>query len=136
MIIEFHPVHIGMIDVQELQLGSAKHLNDELLTNVTNAFTYVEGGQVKASIGLNAMWGSYAVAWALIGHIDNWVKFHREVSKLLDRLISELKLKRIEMTTEFKQADRWAKMLGFSFVADLPFYGPNEEHTKLWVRYN
>ncbi len=133
--IDFHHFHINLIDVQEKQKAEAEHLKDVMFTKSTNAFTYIEDGEVKACIGLNVLWGDYANVWALIGHIDSWVRFYRETREHLNRHIDELNLKRVELTTSFDEADRFAQLLGFSFVADLPYYGVNGETNKLWVKY-
>lgn len=115
MIVPFISAHLDMLEVQDGQ----KHLMDQALRddgyrdaiiNHGEAWTVVDD-KVKAIGGyINSGYGRVQL-WCMLGKDANMLYITRAV---LDRL-SELEFNRYEMLVEsgFKQAHRWAKMLGF-----------------------
>lgn len=101
-----------------------------------DAFSYVENGEVKAVVGMQPMWQGRAVVWALIGHIGNWVKFHKSIKRLMEDYAIKRGIIRLEMTTEigFDESERWSQLLGFKYESTMRNFGVDGKDHKMWVR--
>lgn len=134
MIIDFEWWHVNSVNVQQWQRD---YVTAENYIGVQGpAFTYAEGEEFKACFGMQIQWEGRAIVWAIIGDVNNWPTFHREVSRRLNFFIGNMNIRRCEMTVQsgFKQASRWAKMLGFHKEALLKKYFAWGEDAELWVR--
>lgn len=135
MIIDFEWWHLNSINVQQWQKD---HVTAESFIGVNGpSFTYVEGLDFKACFGMQIQWEGRAVVWAVVGDVKSWPAFHKSVSQRLNFFIEDMNIKRCEMTTQcgFKQASRWARMLGFKKEALLKKYFAHGADAELWVRF-
>jgi hypothetical protein len=98
-------------------------------------YCYFEGDKVKALVGAQPYWEGRVCVWGLIGDVDNWITFHREVLNVMEKYMLRTKVNRLEMTTElgFLAAERWAKMLGFKYESLMLKFGIKGESHKMWV---
>ncbi len=89
------------------------------LSHLTNSsFSGVFGDKVVVSAGFIEIWPWRAVAWSVIDKDvtgQKLIPVHRAVMNAINCYQPSL-FKRLEMAVlqEFKQAHRWARMLGFS----------------------
>ena len=114
-IVPYLDSHLDMIEIQEGQ----KHLMAEALRDKGYRRAVLEQGQAWTVIGDNVQAiGGYLdlgygriQLWCMLGKDVNMLYITRTVLKRLDKL----NFKRCEMLVEagFKQAHRWAGMLGF-----------------------
>lgn len=137
MIINFEWWHHDLIDVQESQ---KEYSSAESFIGVAGpAYTYMEQGKPKGAFGMQVQWEGRAVVWAVVGNdIRNWPAFHNHVKTLMIEKAKELKINRLELSvlSDFKQGNRWARMLGFTKEAELKRFFPGGADANLWVIIN
>jgi len=109
----------------------------------TYASVLIECGPAYALVADREVWGCAGVcemdphranAWALIhkGIGARFFQFHKAVTIFLD----ECKYQRVELVTQegFKNAERWAEMLGFKWEGCMQKYFPNKAPGNLYAR--
>lgn len=123
--------------VQEKQAGYKSHIEKIAMSGaLTDAFSYIENGEVKAVFGMQPFWQGRSTVWALIGYVDNWVSLHKGVLNLMNEYAVKRRVLRLEMTTEvgFIESERWASMLGFEEESLMRNFGVDGKDHKMWVR--
>lgn len=99
----------------------------------------VKDDLVLAIVGGTIMWEGMAHAWAIISdHVKKFpIEFHKQVKRLLESSIAELKLHRLEVTVKanFDMGRKWLESLGFEYEARLYQYGIDKSDYLLFARY-
>lgn len=85
------------------------------------------GGKPLAIVGLHEIWPTYAVAWALLS--EGMHGLHLPMTRLLRDGIMATSYARIEAhcRADYPPSARWAKLLGFEFLATIRKAGPDLE---------
>lgn len=138
MIQPFKAEHLSKIKLQHWQASAqAEFANPDYGKVLENSYAYslVDGDTVLCSAGIMDIWPGRAMAWALVGEDagKRFFEIHRNVSAAL-RLHPA---KRIEMAVhvDFKEAHRWAKLLGMHCECDsMQAYAPDGSNHSLYVR--
>ena len=126
-----------LIDLQERQFIFADFLLDdsyrEILLNA-DSYCLSDGLNTIAMGGLIDMGYGRAQGWSLLG--KDAKKHLLEITRAINLQINNVEYKRIEITVEqgFKEAERWADMLGFTLEAEMKNYFNGETHL-LYARY-
>ena len=101
------------------------------------AYSLIDGNKILCCAGIIDIWDGRAMAWALVGKDAGkcFFEIHKNVSAAL-RLHPA---KRVEMAVhvDFKQAHRWAKMLGMTCETPdtvMKSYLPDSSDCKLYAR--
>lgn len=134
MIVPFDWFHLEALEIQPNQkqyIEAAAYMGLK-----ADCYTYLEDFIPKACFGMQIQWKGRALVWSVIGDdIDNWVAFHRVVKQMLNEHIQRNHINRCEMTTEvgFRQASRWARMLGFKKESVMPKYFESGLDAEMWV---
>jgi len=134
--IDFHTDHMDSFEIQEAQRDNLALLSKELMNDLKGyKFTYLEDSKAKAFVGMELAWKGRAVVWAMVGDVDNWIRFHRETYRLMETYRKENGIIRLELITKdgFEESDRWAKMLGFELESVMRSYINGDDH-KMWVK--
>lgn len=137
MIREIAPFDVELLEAQDKQKWYKNHISKlALCGGLQDSFTYLENNKVKAVVGMQPMWNGRAVVWALIGYIDNWVKFHKAIKRLMETYAKKRGIIRLEMTTEigFDESERWSRLLGFKEESTMKNFGVDGKDHKMWVR--
>lgn len=106
----------------------------DMLVTCGPSFAFLDEGEVWGCAGVQELEPHRATAWALI-HKDigtRFFKFHKAVLSFLD----ECKYHRVEMATQdgFRDAERWAEMLGFKWEGCMQKYFPDGSLGNLYAR--
>jgi RimJ/RimL family protein N-acetyltransferase len=98
-------------------------------------FSGAVSGEIIGCAGVIAVNDYRAIAWAILasGATQHFTAVHRAVKRFLD----ETSFKRIEAytDTEFPEAARWVKALGFTLEAEaLRYFQPDGRSASLWAK--
>lgn len=109
--------------------------NLELVADLEHSFTLVKDGIVLGCAGLIPIWEGRAAAWLILSdavHHKEMRHVHVEVMRFLEMA----PYRRIETTVDsvFKQAHRWAMMLGFKLEGKMKSYDPTGRDCWLYAR--
>lgn len=121
--------------------GHDAQILDRFVTEGDLRYSYsgLRDGWLFGCAGLAVIWPGRAEGYAVFStDVDSldmrWVT--RQVRAILPELVARLGLRRVEASAlvDFKQANQWARMLGFSPVAYLPLYDPSGRDHRSYVR--
>ena len=120
--VPFQPEHLAVLTLQPQQSEAKLSLgNPELGASLAQegvAFTGLdEFGRVAACVGATPIWSGRAVGWAVFSQVPPrvWPQLHKLVLRGLDGLQRDPAYKRLEIgvVVGFREAHRWALLLGF-----------------------
>jgi len=92
-------------------------------------------GNIMCCVGIIDLWENRAMVWSLMDKNSN--RHLLGITKILINLLKCSAQKRIEMYVDcdFKQAHRWAKMLGFNLEAEkMKSFYPTGQDVALYAR--
>lgn len=120
IVVPFKREHIEKMVIQDNQQGLEHLLTNDVYAVIENgeSYTALDGDEVLACAGVIPLAPGRAGAWAYIsGNVGSRMKF---VTKAVKRFLDISQYRRIEMDVDcdFKQAHRWAKMLGFEMECE------------------
>lgn len=127
-LVPFHLDHLARITPQDAQKGA--DLSGEWISGP--AWTAIDGETVAAVGGFLLQWDGRFLAWAVIGAGANM----RALTRVVREKIDAFQVRRIEATIDvgFRQAIKWAKMLGFEFEGVLRCAGLNGEDFAMYSK--
>lgn len=137
-IIPFTPEHALTIKLQPMQAGSLAAIDPsyaENLARVGQAYSVVEGELVVFCGGIAPIWSGRSMLWALVS--DQACKHMLFITRGVKRFIELHQGGRIEtiVRSDFKQAHRWAKMLGLNWHHHEERYLPGGLDADIYVRF-
>lgn len=105
-----------------------ENLDYDSIMQVGKAYTIEDDeGEVLIIFGMSFQWQDRALAWSFISEKagKHFLAIHREVVRQIEDF--QKYCRRLEMTVDvdFRQAHRWAKLLGFSVEGYLRAYRPD-----------
>lgn len=120
IVVPFKREHIANMVIQQRQEGMEGLLTDGILKTLESgqAFTALDGDEVLACSGVIEVTEGRAIAWAYLSRDvgKRMVYVTRKVRDYLD--IAPYRRIEMDVDCDFKQAHRWAKMLGFEMEAE------------------
>lgn len=131
--------HFNMLDIQDSQSWLEDYIPDRstyatTMIDAGPAFALVDGTRVLGIAGVWEIESHRANAWAVIDRQigTDYIHFHKAVKSFIERSLYQ----RIEMAVEvdFKQAKRWAEMLGFKQEGFMHKYFANGSDAFLYAR--
>jgi hypothetical protein len=136
-IVPFKAEHIAMIRLQEEQMYLSGWVTQEQADALEHsiAYTALDDGVPVACAGLVEHWEGRASVWAFLAAMgpNRFIAVHRACMAFLDVCYT----RRVEMSVDcnFKEAHRWAKMLGFTMEAErMEAYSPDGRSCALYAR--
>jgi len=119
-VVPFDRKHLINMVIQQRQKGLVHLLTDDVCAALEgmHSYTAMDGDEVLACAGAIEMAPGRAVAWAYLS--EDVGSRLTTVTKAVRRFLKMTTYRRIEMDVdcEFKQAHRWAMMLGFEMECD------------------
>lgn len=140
----FKKEHFCQIKPREPNLSMSKGLGDisrfaELYEH-NPAISIFHGAEIVGSFGVVVLWPGVAEAWVYVGNeVENHkIEFHRIVKCLLNDVINNLKLRRVQAAIDanYEIGLAWAKRLGFSEEGKLHMFGVNGEDYIMCAKFN
>lgn len=129
--------HFDLLELQEAQTFFKPLIVDgdyrKELVKHGGACLYEDLNAIAVAGIINLGFGR-GLAWALL---SKDAKFYmRRITEAIKKHLDAVEYQRIEITVEkeFKEAFRWAKMLGFEYEAEMKNYQDGETHY-LFARY-
>lgn len=119
-VVRFKKEHLDKIVLQERQAGLEFLETTELFSSLEteDSYSVIDGNEVLCCAGVVAMNTGRGVAWA---YLANGLKEKMVVvTRSVKRYLNIAPFHRIEMHVDcdFKEAHRWAKMLGFNMECE------------------
>jgi len=128
----FHPWDLDDLEIQDNQPSMAQCLTAspnlvEQLTNTPFACTASDEAGVILVAGVYELYPGVAECWGLIGKRfgEYSISIHRKALDILETLHNDYGYYRLQMMcqADFKEANRWARMLGFKEEGVMRRYG-------------
>ncbi len=140
-IVEFKPVHLGMMNIQAEQMDDAVNYTDleygEALRAAGPGYTCLKGDQVIACGGKAEQWAGRAVIWTVLSDIAclHMTRVTRCARRALD-LWTSGKDERLEaiVRSGFLPGSRWAMLCGFQYEHTAKRFLPNGSDADIYVR--
>jgi hypothetical protein len=98
------------------------------------SFSLVDGERVLAMAGVWVMEPHRGLAWSVLADDLGFDMYY--VNKAVSDFLNNTDIRRIEMAVDlgFREAQRWAEMLGFKLEGVMEKYFPNEADAFLYAR--
>ena len=109
--------------------------------SVVHTLMWVEGEkfEILGVIGLHVLWANVAESFTMLSKaISKFpVAFSREVKRVMNFYIKELKLKRMHAYVRegFEETMSWSSFMGFKIEAKLKYFGPEGDDYYLVAKY-
>jgi hypothetical protein len=118
-VVPFKADHLERVQLLDVHAGFAVSADAAAALEALPSFTGLDGSRVLGCAGLIPLWPGRAQAWAYLdrGCGGSFVAIHREVSRFFD--VCEYKRLEIIVRSDFPEAHRWARLLGFECEAPL-----------------
>lgn len=102
---------------------------------LNGAIAGILNGKVVCVGGINKIWHGRGAVWALMDSSCgcNFVSIFRTIKKWLEKQLETYHRIELSNTFGFRNGDRRAKMLGFSFEGLASKYLPTGEDCTIWV---
>lgn len=128
ILVPFDLDHIRKITPQDAQKSA--DLSGEWISGP--AWTAMDGDRIAAVGGFLMQWDGRFLAWAIIAKGANM----RKLTRIAKTKIDAFDVRRIEATIDvgFRQAIKWAEMLGFEFEGVLRCAGLNGEDFAMYSK--
>lgn len=138
--IEFKPVHLCFIDVQEKQQEEC----EIMITQYSNwetvkAFSYIKDNKFLACYGIYPIFDHSCLVWSCFSKYIkdncNYIGIIKSLKKLL-QLAHDKGYSRIEavVNTKHKEAEDFIKFLGFTKEGKMKLYFPNGQDAYLYSK--
>ncbi len=121
IVVDFHPMHLTQIDVQPAQADWID--TDARIIASGQAWTALVGGEVIGCAGVLPMWAGRGYLWALLSRHAS--RHMLALTRVIRERLPTLGYRRLELVVdaEFRDAFRWALMLGFDLETPEPMQG-------------
>ena len=136
---ELQERHFDLLELQEAQIFFNPLIVDgdyrrELVKYDGSCLYDEENLNTVACAGIIDLGYGRGMAWALLSKDAN--KYMRRITKAIKLHLNTVEYQRVEITVEkdFKEAFRWAEMLGFTYEAEMKNYCNGDTHY-LFARY-
>jgi len=137
-IIEFKVEHLDKLLPQLAQKADCAVMTPQYrraLDSIGIAVTVVDGDEIIACGGFLHYFPHRAEMWSILGEHAN--KHMVTLTRIGRRMLDGCSYRRVEATvaSNFMEGHRWLNMLGFEIEREkIPFFGPNQETTDIYVR--
>lgn len=138
-VVELKEFHFDLLELQEAQQFFTNLIIDgdyrkELVRLGGSCLYDEENLNVIAMAGVLDLGYGRGMAWALLSKDAN--KYMHRITKAVKVHLNTVEYQRVEITVEkdFKQAFRWAQMLGFTLETEMKNYCNGQTHY-LFARY-
>lgn len=102
-------------------------------------YTAFCNGEFLAAAGVVIPYPGMGEAWAIASNMVRYHKtyFHRTVQRVLDQIIADFKLRRVQamVRSDFDTSHAWVQRLGFEKEAVLHKYGIKGEDMTVYARF-
>lgn len=138
IVVPFNPRHAMAIKLQPKQLEAVglitpKYADD--LARLGPAFAGIDGDCVVFCGGRAELWPGRSIVWALLSKdAGHYMVRMTRIAKILLGMQEGGRLE-VVIRSDFEQAHRWAKMLGFQHECHKPRYLPGGLDADEYVRF-
>lgn len=138
-LVPFQAAHL--VGVRWTEEEHAKLLGERAFVHYERypGYTAFCGGEFLAAAGVVIPYPGMGEAWAIASNLvwSHKVYFHRTVARVLDQIIADFKLRRVQamVRANFDTSHGWVQRLGFEKEAVLHQYGIKGEDMVVYARF-